>query len=130
MNPPSVDIKDILLTKGLGLTFATNLFIGRELESPDDLVTIFDTPGGAPQLTMNFGERYNYPSIQIRVRNNNYLTGWNLINDIKDALHGLGPFDQGGSTYTLVKCTIEPAILDWDEADRVRFVTTFMMQRY
>jgi len=46
MNPSSIDIRDILIahTPTLGLTFATNLLIGLEPESPDNVVTIFDTP--------------------------------------------------------------------------------------
>ena len=88
MNPSSQDIKDMVDGESsLGLTFGTNLFTGIELSTPDDAVTIFDTPGSPPQLALDDSE-YNYPSVQIRVRNNSYLTGWTLINDIKALLHG------------------------------------------
>jgi len=130
MNPCSVDIKDMLESESsLGLTFASNLFIGREPTSPDNCVTIFDTPGGAPQQTYVQGEDYYYPSVQIRVRNNDYLTGWDLINDIKMLLHNKSQETWNGTLYSAIACSIEPALLDWDENGRARFVTTFDIQR-
>lgn len=132
MRPPSEDIKDILeADSGLGLTFAVNLFIGQEPPEPNDCVTIFDTPGYPPLLTLTQRDdpEYYRPSVQIRVRNKNYLTGWNLIDAIKVALHGRNHETWGGTSYTLIACVGEPALLDWDESNRARFVTTFDLQR-
>jgi hypothetical protein len=130
MNPTSKDIKDMLEAESsLGLTFATDLFIGKEPAMPDDCVTIFDTPGYPPQLTLKKGEDYYRPSVQIRVRNNSYLTGWDLINDIKIALHGVGQETWNSTLYSVIKCSMEPALLDWDEKNRARFVATFDVQR-
>lgn len=130
MNAPSIDIKDIIEAESsLALTFATDLFVGREPAKPNDCVTIFDTPGGPPQLTTEKGEDYFYPSIQIRVRNKKYTTGWTLINDIKEFLHGKGPETINNALYTVIFCSIEPALLDWDDNERARFVTTFNLQR-
>jgi hypothetical protein len=130
MNPPSIDIKDTLEAESsLALTFATDLFVGIEPAKPDDCVTIFDTPGGPPQLTLEKGENYFYPSIQIRVRNKVYSDGWALINDIKELLHGKSSETIGGTLYTAIICTGEPALLDWDDNERVRFVITFELQR-
>lgn len=132
MNPSSQDIKDILEAESsLSLTFATNLFVGKELAEPDNCVTIFDTPGRAPQLTMGAksDSGYFYPSIQIRVRNNSYSDGWELINDIKTLLHGITGETWNSMIYDLIQCTGEPFLLDWDENDRARFVCTFNIQR-
>lgn len=132
MNSASVDIKDILAAEGsLSLTFSTNLFIGKELPTPDNSVTIFDTPGRAPQLTIGAksDSGYFYPSIQIRVRNNSYTDGWELINDIKTFLHGITGETWNDMDYDLIRCTGEPFLLDWDENDRARFVCTFNIQR-
>lgn len=130
MNPTSVDIADILEAESsLGLVFATNLFVGEEPAVPDNCVTIFDTPGFAPQLTFVKGENYYYPSIQLRIRNNSYVTGWQLINDIKVLLHGMGQFTVDDTHYSLIRCSIEPAFLDWDMNRRARFVATFDVQR-
>lgn len=130
MSAPSVDIKDMIEAESsLGLTFATDLFIGREPLSPDDCVTIFDTPGFPPDLTLNKTEIYNRPSIQIRVRDRSYTTGWNLINNLKVFLHGLAHETWNSSYYSLIECSIEPAHLEWDKHDRAVFVTTFDIQR-
>lgn len=131
MNPPSIDIKDILAAESsLGLAFATDLFIGQEPADPDNCVTIFDTPGGAPQLTYEKGEDYFYPSIQVRVRNRIYSTGWSLINDIKEFLHARSHQTINATIYEVMICSIEPALLDWDDNERARFVTTFNLQRH
>lgn len=131
MNIPSIDIKDIIVAESsLALTFATDLFIGQEPAEPDNCVTIFDTPGFPPQLTYKKGEDYFYPSIQIRVRSQNYTTGWNLINDIKEFLHARSHETINATVYEVMICSIEPALLDWDDNERARFVTTFNLQRH
>lgn len=130
MNPSSEDVKDMLeAVSSLGLTFGVDLFIGLEPAQPNDCVTIFDTPGGPPQLTLTQGEDYFYPAIQIRVRNDDYAVGWDLIDDIKTALHGKGQETWNGTYYSVIKCTQEPFLLDWDNRGRARFVVTFDLQR-
>jgi len=132
MNPTSQDIAAILAAEvSLALVLGTNLFVGKEPATPDDSVTIFDIPGGAPLLTLGGkgGGDYFHPSIQIRVRNNAYLTGWDLINDIKTVLHGLNGEIEGTTTYHLIECMLDPFLLDWDTQDRARFVCSFNCQR-
>jgi hypothetical protein len=131
MNSPSEDIKDMLESDpGLALTFATDLFIGKEPPEPDNCVTIFDTPGRPPQLTFKKEEDYFYPSIQIRIRNNDYRDGWSLINEIKIYLHGKAHETWNSTVYELIRCEIEPAFLNWDENNRAWFVTSFEVQRH
>jgi len=130
MNPSSVDMKDKLVAGGLALVFGTNLFIGKEPTDPDNCTTIFDTPGYPPDKFHDKLVSYNRPSIQIRVRNNSYLNGWDLINDIKNLLHNSGPETWSGTIYDSIFCSQEPALLDWDENDRARFVATFDIQRH
>jgi len=130
MNAPSVDVKDILETdSSLELTFLTNLFIGKAPVTPVDCVVIYDTPGWPPQLTLTPGENYYYPSIQIMVRANHYVKGWDLINDIKVSLHGRSHETWNGTLYTVIRCTSEPALLNWDEKNRAQFVVNFDLQR-
>ena len=53
MNSVSEDVKDMLEAESdLDLTFATNLFIGKEEKDPDNCVTIFDTPE-SPGIRIN-----------------------------------------------------------------------------
>lgn len=131
MNPVSEDIKDMLVESsvGLDLTFATNLFIGKEPGLPDDCVTIFDTPSFPPDITMTKGESYFRSSFQIRVRNRKYDTGMTLAWDIFNQLHERADEDWGDSIYELIRATGEPALLDWDENERPRIIINFDVQR-
>lgn len=130
MNPASVDIKDMLEgDSSLGLTFGTNLFIGREPATPNNTVTLFDTGGDRPDLFMNRLEQYERPALQIRVRNTTYATGWKLINDIKDSLHGRAHETWNDTYYSVIFCYTDIAFLDWDNNNRVRFVVNFSIQR-
>lgn len=130
MNPASVDIKDMLKDdSSLELTFGTNLFIGREPSSPDNCVTVFDTPGAPPLLTFARGENYYYPSVLIRVRNRSYQDGWTLINDIKVLLHAKNHETWNETNYGIIICSGDPAFFDWDETGRARFIANFNIQR-
>lgn len=129
MNNPAFDIKDMLEAESsLGLVFATNLFIGREPATPIDCVTIYDTPGNQASLSMDQNSYY-YPSIQIRVRSANYLTAWSLIQSIKDSLHGRAQETWNGTLYSLIVCSGEPSLLNWDVNDRVHLIANFNLQR-
>lgn len=129
MNAPSVDITNILEGElSLGLTFATNLFVGKEPTKPDDCVVIFDTGGMPPQLTLK-DQGYEFPSINIRVRARDYQTGWALIDNIKTALHGRAQETWNDTLYSVIYCASGPVHLDWDENSRARFVVNFNMQR-
>ncbi len=132
MNITSEDIKDMLeANSSLGLTFADNLYIGRQPSMPDDCVTIFDTPGSPPQLTLagDEGDGYYYPSVQIQIRKNGYKTGLEDALDIEKYLHGKHMEVWNDTTYVQIKCTGEPFLLDWDENERARFVLNFDIHR-
>jgi hypothetical protein len=130
MQPSSADIKDMLeADSSLGLEFMTDLFIGREPATPDNCVTLFDTGGMAPQLTMTKGEDYFYPAIQIRIRNRSYITGWLLAENIRESLHGRAHETWNDTYYSLVHCSSGPALMDWDENGRARIVINFLIQR-
>ena len=129
MNASSVDIKDILVADTtVDLTFATNLFIGKEEKTPRNCVTIFDTPGYAPDLGLT-SQGYERPSIQIRVRNASYIDGWNLIELIKTSLHGRAQETWNGTLYSVIYCSSGPAHLDWDDNGNARFIINFNIQR-
>jgi hypothetical protein len=72
---------------------------------------------------------YEYPSIQIRVRNKSYVNGWNMIEDIKTALHGLAQQTWNGTLYSVIYCSSGPALLDWDDNNNVRIICNFNVQR-
>ena len=130
MNTPADDIKDMLVAESaLALTFGTNLFVGREPDTPPDCVTVFDTTAGAPQLTLTGHDDYYRPSIQVRVRNRRYVTGWTLAHNIVAALHARSQQTWNGTRYTFIQCSSGPALLEWDENNRIKFIVNFNIQR-
>ncbi len=129
MNSPAEDIKDMLEAEDLDLAFGTNLFIGFEPSTPPNTVTIFDTGGYSPQLTFDKSEKYERPSIQIRVRDISYSEAWQKINEIKDALHGRAHETWNDTYYSVIICSSDIGFLDWDNSRRARFVVNFDIQR-
>ena len=137
MNASSVDVRHMLEAglddsdssgTGLGLVYGTSLFIGKEPATPINSVTIFDTPGFAPALGLT-SQGYEYPSIQIRVRNKKYIDGWNIIEGIKNSLHGRSQQQWNGTLYSVIYCSSGPALLDWDDNGNCRLVCNFNLQR-
>ncbi len=133
MNAPSIDIKDMLVAESsLGLEFdvaaSRNVFIGKEPPNPDNTVTIFDTPGFPPYMGLT-DTGYEYPSVQIRVRNRDYRAGWDMINDIMQTLHGRAHETWNNALYEVIYATNNPALLDWDDNGRVRFIINLNLQR-
>jgi hypothetical protein len=133
MNSTSEDIKEMLVAdSSLGLVFASNLFIGKEPATPYNSVTIFDTPGFPDELLLDGssnGNSYQYPSVQIRVRNTNYTVGWSLIENIKASLHGRARETWNGTLYSVIMCSSGPALLEWDDNSNVKFIVNFNIQR-
>ena len=58
-----------LVAEGVG-TFGSDLFIGYEPATPKDVVTLFPTGGSPPAF-----DGKEYPSMQVRVRNETYPDG-------------------------------------------------------
>ena len=136
MNTPSYDIKEIweANTESSGfddLIFSganMNVVIGKEPSSPINCVTIFDTPGYAPDLGL-VTQGYERPSVQIRVRNKKYTDGWAIIERIKIALHGLSQETVNATLYSVIYCSSGPALLDWDDNGNCRIIINFDLQR-
>jgi hypothetical protein len=98
MNAPSVEIKDILETdSGLGLEYATDLFVGEMPDTPDECVCVYDSPGEDPQA----GFTYERPHVQIRVRGakGKYVEAHNLARAVAAVLHGLTNETVGATRY-------------------------------
>lgn len=131
MKPSSKHIKDMLEDdSSLGLTFKDNLFIGIEPATPDNCVTIIDTPGGAVHLALQKKySDYYYPSVQIRIRHNDYIIGWELAEDIVISLHARAGETWDSMYYTLVRCVNGPSKMDHDKNERYIFITNFEIQR-
>ena len=138
MNAPSDDVKDMLVADddsssgvSLNLVFATNLFTGREPAKPNNCVTIYDHAGFAPSLSLGGKEDsgYEYPSIQIRVRNVKEQNAWILIDRIKNSLHARNHEEWNGTLYTVIYCSSGPALLEYDDNNRTILIINFNLQR-
>ena len=130
MNALSIDIKDMLIDpSSLGLAFGTNLAIGKEQSSPDNFVTIFDTPGFPPDWTLDKVNDYYHSSCQILVRDNDYELGMAFARNIMVYLHGRVGEEWNGTLYTVIRAQGEPSLLDWDQNNRPRFIINFNCQR-
>jgi len=125
MNPTTVDIRDILIgVSSLGLTFVTNLFIGRQPAEPDQCVTLYDTSAGIPEKTLHEESvsLYEYPSVQVRVRDNNYLDAYDLAYSIYFQLHNSAPQTINDTLYSSIQAIQTPTFLTWDSKDRAQFI--------
>ena len=72
MKSVAEDIKDMLVADtSLKLIFAKNLFIGMPPPSVTQSVTVIDTTGRGPDLTLNENE-YRYEGVQVRVKGYKY----------------------------------------------------------
>jgi len=144
MNPVSAIIARYIGDNIPSLTVGINLFAGWEPAEPANVVTIFDVPGMPSPVTFSGRVDISYPAIQIRIRNIEYAAGWAMAWDIRNLLHGqmnltIYDDDDSGSSesssestesaeticFALIKCVQEPHILDWDEKQWVRIVSTY-----
>ncbi len=86
MNPPSLDIAKYLSSQGIGVLHGSadwGIHVASEPVKPNDVVTIYDTPGSEPDTD----ELDEYrPSMQIRVRSSNYLSAYSKQEAIRDLL--------------------------------------------
>lgn len=126
MNPFSVDAKDMLEAESaLDLTFGTNLFIGTEPVEPDNVVTLYDTYGWAPDPKFD----YENPTLQVRVRDRDYATGWGVAHDIKMSLHNRYEETWTSTRYLAIFGTSDVFFIGRDEHDRFLFTVNFRAQR-
>lgn len=99
MNPPSEDVKDMLehSSSGLGLVFASDLFIDEMPETPDAVVTVRDTGGFDSEANYT----YERPTIQVRVRGtkNGYQAMYALAHAIQSFLHAKANETWNGTRY-------------------------------
>ncbi len=129
MNSVAKDICNLLNgVSSLGLTLATDLFYAIEPTDPSNCVTLFETPGEGSDLTMDITTYYR-DSFQVRVRNVDYDTGYNLAKDIEEYLNGINHTIINGTTYNIIECSTSPVLLDFDDNNRPRFIINFNVQR-
>jgi hypothetical protein len=93
-------------------------------DAPDNITTLYLYPSTEPDY--RFGQAkatYIYPNIQVRVRDIDYVNGYNRINVITDILDGLTDIND----IILIQLKIIPCKLRTDEKDRHEFVVSFKL---
>lgn len=96
MTLPIVIVKDYLVSKGFAFGGTANwaIYVGKMPTTPTKVVTLYEGPSRTP----NPRWLLDYPSIQIKVRGgpNDYVAAREKIQQIKDLLLGVEPFDEPG----------------------------------
>ena len=133
MNPVSEDIKDKLVTSGLG-TFGAitgwGIFISSEPEKLDTTITLYDTGGPKPQTVQDRSVKpLRTEAIQIRVRGKEYKTAYTKIESIVDAIVGYGKFTAGSTVYKGLFRSSDILFLELDSRGRYIWVVNFQAVR-
>lgn len=129
-NPPSEDIKDILVTAGLGTFEATSgwsINIAKEPNSPNQAITLYDKGGASPNPKFLLDE----PTVRIRVRGRpgRYKGAHIKATAIKDALLGYTPQTVNGTAYCGIMMLGDINFIGFDDLIRPLFTTTWRVIR-
>lgn len=125
--PITRDMVDLLEAANVGSFGGPNasggwpIFIGSEPDSPNDCITLYDTPGGAP----NPKWLLDYPRFLARVRSKDYEQGFAKAEELKGALLGLPSQDIGDIRYVGIWVVADTHFLKADEKGRYIFVNTW-----
>lgn len=87
-NPPAEIVGQLLVDLGIGsASLSSNwaVFIESEPDEPDNSITVYDTANELIGSVMVDGEVIEYPGVQVRIRSQNYPTGWTKMEEIKNA---------------------------------------------
>ena len=122
--PADADISDYIAAQGHG-TVGTNIFTGWLPDQPDVAMSVTQTGGMAPMIAPSTME---YPVVDLVVRHTDYDTGWTLINNIYDDLHGLAGTTINARVYTIMALAA-PGKVGTDAKDRTLFHCTFQIYK-
>lgn len=130
MNPPSEDIKDILVDQSIGTFKATtgwSIQISKMPDSPDTCVGVFDQPGLEPETKF----RYDRPGVQVLIRGAKmgYVAAYAKAEDVKEALHGRDNEAWNGTRYLQILAESDPIPMGYDDNNRPLFSVNFLIHR-
>ena len=109
------------------LTLGTNLFLGREPDSPDTCVTLYETGGAGPDDTFggDTAPSLENPGLQVRSRAAAYSTAQSLAVDVWSLLAKVINETLTSTKYLKISPVQSPFALDRDDQDRMIFVCNF-----
>ncbi len=116
-----------LQTAGIG-TLGTDLFLGLLPPTPDNCVVIAEYGGMAPEhnqgtLTL----RYEFPRVQVLVRNTSYATGMLKARDIMGDMAAAADSTMSGVVYHSVDALQSPFFLQRDDNNRWVFACNYQV---
>ena len=128
MNPPSIDVKDILAaTSSLALTFATDLFVSEMPTTPDACVCVYDSGGDDPEVEYT----YERPHVQVRIRGDKggYEVAHELARAIRDTLSGTANYTINAARYVGIWAVGDILSIGYDNNQRPLLTVNFRLHR-
>ena len=125
-NSPAYDIAQKLDTESIGTfagTSAFSIYCFKEPDSPDDVITIYDT-GGTPEDGIAKACLCDNFSIQIRIRGNDYSTMYTKMKAIETAIHNVSWVDSSVTQYFVARSDVVTS-LPRDTKDRLIMVQNY-----
>ena len=87
---PAMILRAALVDMGKGTFPLSNgiwpLYVGQFPDTPDEAVGVFDTSGQRDGRTQVDGIVHSHPGIQLRIRSNQYTSGYQKANELRIAL--------------------------------------------
>ena len=126
MNPVSEDVKDLLVTAGIGTFNATSgwgIFVGFLPDEPDSAIVIYDLMG-RNEKNMDRSVKIEYDPIQIRIRGLGYLATYVKAMAIIAALEADIEFVLNGAQYLVFRGTHGPVQGERDAKERLSWIVT------
>ncbi len=130
MSAPCIDIKDMLVSAGIGTFKAASgwgIYVSEEPTAPDTVVTVYDTGGqdSEPNILLD------YPSVMVRVRGapGDYAAAWSKAQAVKDALLGKSAATVNSTRYVGIWMKGDINYLGRDESRRPQFTLNFAITR-
>lgn len=136
-NPTSEDIKDVLVAEGIG-TFGGStgwcIFIGKQVDTPDTVITILDSGGSDATPTFD-GDSLERPTfdIQVRAQPGGYETAFAKIYEIDDILHIMDVSNNAvlsAENYVGIWRISYPFFVAFDEKNRPIVKSNYRVFRY
>lgn len=129
MNTPAKDTADYLVLSGVTEAFGGStdwsVYVGREPLLPANVVTVYDTGGPTGPLI-----DLRRPSVQVRVRSDDYEDGWVKANEILQTL--VEPFEGVSVTDAKIlmwELSSDITFIGRDDHDRPLFTVNFQILR-
>lgn len=122
--PLPKDIAEYLEDQAIG-TVGTNIFVGHMPDSPDVCIAVYPYAGEPAPVEWE-GE---FPRVQIRVRDDDYATGWATSYAIFEALHQLTETTIETELYHYIEALGSPEQIGRDNKNRINFVLNFRVTK-